>query len=194
MRFEKLFWGFCMLPYNWKEYLRPDNIREAINRNSSIISILAAVIAIIAIAFVVRELIPHKPSFNMNVYFYDLATHKLVVRSASDTPPLTGATGKPTLVKAFLYACGSCDNKYIAYLMKYTKQAQAAVKAMQSGQTPAAGPNINPMQEEFILAQGMLVRSPDAGSKWVSANSAQGRQLMEPKPCPSGNVRACLPK
>lgn len=187
-----------ILPYNWKEKLKPSNIRNTINENSAVMSIIAAVVAIVAIAFIVRNFF-HTPNYGpTTAYYYDTSDGSVQVLPRSKYPPLIGKTGKPTLVWAIYYSCSSCSDKQLAYLEKYTSQAKAAMKQFQQ---QANNPKSKGMPPNFAMMQmamaggGMLVRSPQKGSKWYPLESPQGMQVATPPACPSGGLlKACNPE
>ena len=194
-----------ILPYNWKDYLRITNIRDAMNRNQSVISIVAVVFTIIAIAYILHYELHSRYVTTVNQYFYDTATQQLKVEPSTAIPPMRGAGGKYTLVRAYVFTCSSCDNKQIGYLEKYTPQGKAALINLQKMANqpppkpgPGAPPNgnmpyANPFELEMQAYNSSLVRLPAKGSPWVPANSPEGQHIMTPAPCASGVLKPCVP-
>ncbi len=194
-----------ILPYNWKEYLRPTNIRDAMNRNQSVISIVAVVLTIIAIAYIIHYEFHSPYATSVNQYFYDTATQQLKVEPPTAIPPLRGAGGKYTLVRAYVFTCSSCNNKQIGFLQKYTPEGKAALlKQQQMAKQPPPkpgsrpGPNgdtqfNNPFSLQMQAYNNSLVRLPAKGSRWVLANSPEGERIMTPAPCATGVLKPCVP-
>lgn len=186
-----------ILPYNWKESLKPGNLRDTINRNSAVVSIVAVVVIIVVLALSIRSFLGGGSTTGVpsTAYFWDTSNGTLHTRPMTDYPPLIGATGKPTLVQAYFYTCGSCADKKLAYLQKYSPQAKAMLdKMIQSGK--AGKPQgFSPMAEEAMMSQNsQLVRSPAKGSPWVPISSPQGQQIITPPACPAGGMlKICMP-
>ncbi len=187
-----------ILPYNWKENLRPGNLRDTINRNSAVVSIVAVVVIIVVVALSIRKFMGGGAASGVasTEYFWDTSNHTLHVRSAAHYPPLIGSTGKPTMVLAYYYTCTNCGDKKIVYLMKYSPQAKAALEKMKQGGPPGQQGGMGPMAYMAIMQQpdSMLVRSPAKGSPWVPENSQAGIQVTTPPACPGGGYpKECVP-
>ncbi|MDA8377050.1 MAG: hypothetical protein M0Z50_08330 [Planctomycetia bacterium] len=185
-----------ILPYNWKEKLKPSNLRNTINENSAVMSIIAAVVAIVAIAFIVRNFFHTTQYGPTTAYYYDTSDGSVQVLPRSKYPPLIGKTGKPTLVWAEYYSCSSCSDKQLAYLEKYSAQAKKAMEQLQQQQrnpkNKGEPPNFALMQMA-MQGGGILVRSPKKGSKWYPLESPQGMQIATPPSCTTGQLKACNP-
>lgn len=122
-------------------------------------------------------------------YFIDTADGSLTIRPRSDIPPLVGKTGKLTVVLGVFYSCGSCKDKRLAYLLKYTKAEQERLQRLQR-----RSPGDRTTQIAAIQAfEGMLVRRPANGSRWFPASSPTGTQIMALPDCASGLVHRCTP-
>ncbi len=187
-----------ILPYNWKESLKPANLRDTINRNSAVVSIVAVVVIIVVLALSIRSFMGGGSTIGApsRAYYWDTSNGTLHVRPMTVYPPLTGSTGKPTLVQAFFYTCGSCSDKKLAYLQEYSQQAKAMLDQMiKAGQAGKPGAGFGPMMQEAMMAQNsILVRSPVKGSPWVPRNSRLGEQIAMPPPCPSSaKLKFCSP-
>ncbi len=186
-----------ILPYNWKESLKPGNLRDTINRNSAVVSIVAVVVIIVVLALSIRSFMGGGSTTGVpsRAYYWDTSNGTLHIRPMTDYPPLTGATGKPTLVQAYFYACGSCSDKKLAYLQEYSPQAKAMLDKMIKGGQAGKPGGFSPMAEEAMMSQNsVLVRSPAKGSPWVPLNSPQGQQVTTPPTCPgSQTLKICSP-
>lgn len=122
-------------------------------------------------------------------YFIDEETGDVSVRLADEFPPLPGADGKPTVVRAIYVTFSTPENKALAYLEKYTDQAKAQLQKDK-------GENKGIALAQPQLLSGLLVRRPDKGSPWLVAGSADAGKLMDEvfKPGPSGAPpRMCPP-
>lgn len=169
-----------ILPYNWKEKLNFSDIREAINKNAAVAGIIAAVVIIVMVAYLIRQMGPVTYGGMGKAYFYNTATGAISIHSAAKYPPLIDPkTGKPTLVLAMFYTCSSCNNKKLIYLQKYTRQAIALIKEK------------GPRALMKIGIAGMVVRSPAKGSQWYPLNSPQGQRITTPPNC--AKLKPCTP-
>ena len=177
-------------------------IREKMNQNQKPFVIGGIVAVCLAVALVVWEI---KPAGTIaaatSYYFYDTSSGRITTEPASAIPPLKGATGKDTLVRAFMLTCTSCGDKKVGYLIKYDQEARAAMKA-EAQPLPA---NATPVEEsrhaaeipqlKFAAAEGRFVRLPAKGSPWIPAMSFTGMQLIKKaSQCPGGKyAEPCLP-
>lgn len=186
-----------ILPYNWKESLKPANLRDTINRNSAVVSIVAVVVIIVVLALSIRSFMGGGATTGVpsNAYYWDTSNRTLHIRPMTDYPPLTGSTGKPTLVQAYFYTCGSCADKKLAYLQKYSTQAKSMLDNMLKGGQAGKPGGFSPMAQEAMMSQdSVLVRSPAKGSPWVPMNSPQGQQVTTPPACGAGGIlKICSP-
>ncbi len=168
-----------ILPYNWKEKMNFSDIRQAINKNATVAGIIAAVVIIVLVANIIRQMGPRTYGTG-EAYYYNTATGAISIHSAAKYPPLIDPkTGKPTLVLAMFYTCSSCKNKKLIYLQKYTRQAQAMIKNR----------GVTALQKLGVA--GMLVRSPAKGSQWYPLNSPQGQRIATPPNC--AKLKPCSP-
>ncbi|HTV47234.1 MAG TPA: hypothetical protein VMG59_02200 [Phycisphaerae bacterium] len=175
-----------ILPYNWKEWLKPEPMRESMTRNSAVIGIIALVAAIVALAFIIRQIFPPHGGPVPQCYFYDTSNGTVSVRPQTDYPPLIGSTGQPTVVYAIYLTCSTCENKYLAYLQKYTPASQQMLNHTLSGKASTS------YQGTFSV--GFLVCRPDDTSNWYPAGSPEGLQIIQSKPCPNNQPPGpCLP-
>ncbi len=183
-----------ILPYNWKERIRPANLRETINRNSAVVSIVAAVVIIVVLALSIRSFMGGNTGAGVPTmaYFYDTSNQTISVRPTIDYPPLPGATGKNTVVLAYFYTCTTCADKKLVYLQKYSSRAKKALQAMMNNAKSNKPGAINPMAYEAAMSQNaILVRSPAKGSPWVPLASPQGQQVTMPPNC--AKLKVCMP-
>lgn len=181
----------------WLEKLKPGNLRRTINENSIAAGIVSVVIAAAIFSFIWIHYFGSPGLGPTDRYFYDTATHKVLTLPFSEIPPLIGETGKPTVVRAVFLTCSSCGNKRLAYLEKYTKQAQAALENLQK-----KARNVKTRSEATRLAltamslrgNGLLVRSPKKGSQWYPRTSPEGMLIIAHMRCRNGGeLKICNP-
>ena len=183
-----------ILPYDWREKLKPSNLRHTINENSAAVSIIAAVIAVLAIVYIFRNSVNGGGTGSAPMaYYYDTSTHQFYTYRSSRPPPIKNAQGKRTIVLAYMYSCSSCGNRKIAWLQKYSKQARIALKKMLNYKPAPGKPPGPPPMEAPMFGTGILVRSPAKGSKWYPIQSPEGQQIAQLPKCPTGTAKICLP-
>ncbi len=122
------------------------------------------------------------------VYFYDLATGKLLAQPADTLPPQTVGDSNSNAVLAHVFACGNCaDLAQRQTLMLETLTPEARNYLLNPPVDPQPG----------IVENGTLIAptpaTPDQAPKWVIKNSDAGINLREqiarhcdgrpPKPC-----------
>jgi hypothetical protein len=182
-----------ILPYNWQEKLKPSNLRTTINEHSAAVSIVAAVIAILAIVWIFHNSSGGGLGNAPMAYYYDTSTHQFYTYRSSRPPPLKNAAGKRTIVLAYMYTCSSCHNRKIAWLQKYSKQAREALEKMLNYKPAPGAPPGPPPMESPIMGTGILVRSPAKGSKWYPIQSPEGQAIAQLPKCTSGQAKICMP-
>ncbi len=183
-----------ILPYNWRESLKPSNLRNTINENSLAVSVGAAVIAVLAIVWIFRQATGVGGNMSIpSAYYYDTSTQQFYTYPSSRTPPLKNSAGKRTIVLAYMYTCSSCGNRKIAWLQKYSSQAQKMLQQMLHAAPKPGQPMMAPPMESPVFGTGILVRSPAKGSPWYPIQSPEGQQVARLPPCSSGTGKVCLP-
>ena len=139
------------------------NIREYLNNNPAVVTIAAVVLLIVCLGFIVRQLLPGGSGGPVDVWFYDLGNQQIFVESSDKYPPIEAASGPNNGVRAYIFACGSCEELadqieagatfqqlaqaglHVVYVSKFTDEAKAAM----------ANPEANP---EFAYEfEGQLV-------------------------------------
>jgi hypothetical protein len=111
-----------------------------------------------------------------NVFYLDELTNEESVHAVTDIPPLIGKSGKPTLVKATKISCDGGKTSHIAFLEKFTPEAQEQLKKLPPEST----------QRIDVIRRGSLIRLPAAGSPWVLDASPQGQKIRNQNACPEG--------
>lgn len=177
------------------------SIRKKMNQNQKPFVIGGIVAVCLAVGLVVWEVkpagVPPAPS---SYYFYDTSNGSITTEPAGALPPLKGATGKDTLVRAYMYTCTSCGDKKVGYLMKYTPRAKQALQYL----AQPKGPHMTPQQSmayfssraqyESAIPAGTYVRLPAKGSHWHPLMSQAGSAITKPIKCPGNSAgKPCLP-
>lgn len=177
-------------------------IRDKMNQDQKPFIIGGIVMMCVALGLVAWELKPvSAPSAPSSYYFYDLANGRITTEPATAIPPLKGAGGKDTLVRAFMFTCSTCGDKKVGYLMKYSAEGRAALAFLAHPPGPSAPPEkrsryaAESSQYKLFVGEGTLVRLPAKGSPWISAMSFQGMKLVRhASHCPGNrNAKPCLP-
>ena len=151
------------------------------NKGRTLLGAAMVVLIIACITHVALFLRPEKSPANSGIYFADEETGEFSVQSLTAIPPLNNAAGRPTLVRACLYSTDGGKTKTVAYYAKYSDEAKAMMEA-------SAG---DPSKYSTRLFQtGHLVRKPEPGSPWVSADSDAGRRILSSIPT-GDNVTPC---
>jgi len=177
-------------------------IREKMNQNQKPFIIGGMIIVCLSLGLLVWELKPvGAPPPPSSYYYYDTSNGSITTEPATAIPPLKGAAGKDTLVRAYMFTCSTCGDKKAGYLLKYSAEGQAALAflshppgadatAMQISQYAAES-----SQYKLFVGEGTLIRSPAKGAPWVPAMSFTGRQLIkQATQCPGGrHAKPCLP-
>lgn len=177
-------------------------VRDWMNNNSALVTILAVVVLVISLGVIIMQTrAPGAGGRTIDLYYYDLNTGKLFVGKSDEIPPIEAPSGPyqnapgnlPAGVRAHVYACGECPDVTnmtaeeaqqagvtIAYLEMYTPEGKAALTGSTEGE-PSPEMMMDPMEHQ-------LVRLPAAESRWVPAYSEPGYRLTEgaiPN-CPTG--------
>jgi len=179
-------------------------LRDYMNNNSSVVTILAVVVLVIALGIIVMTSKgPGRNSYIVDIYFYDLNTGKLFIEKSDQRPPITTAsgptpTGKKAGVLAYVSTCGECRNyagmgveelkaagAFISRLEMFTEEALAAMDAAAAGQSAAM---------DYDLMNAVLIKRVE-DTAWVPIESSQGMRIMsaEAGRCPGGREKTCLP-
>ncbi len=162
-------------------------ISQLLSRRENL-SLAALAAAVLVGGLYLVAMIVFPPTLRLkNAWFMDEQTGELIVEPATAIPPLLNKNHQPALVRAiFVTGAGDKDRK-LAYLEKYTPEAQAAFADVRSGAQPPT--------PAFLLATqaGHLIRRPDAGAGWVRTNSAEGVAILNGIKCDGGLARYCAP-
>ena len=186
-----------MLPYNWRDMLNMNSIRETLNKNALVVSVVVGVLLIVLGWKLLKTsgIIPERYQVP-KTYFIDEETQEVSVHDATDIPPLMGKGGKATVVEVIYATCTDCKDKKAVYYRKFTDDAKTAMEKARN--TPAPGPSGTnsppPPPMMMWMDQAQVVRSPEPGSKWVPVTSPQGFTIMQTasSKCPN-SFQTCRP-
>lgn len=185
------------------------NIREFLNNNSAVATIMAVVLLVIALGVIVWQ--SKGPSAGQfDSFYYDLNTQEIFVDDATLSVPFDRGTGtfeyfdgaKGSAVRAMIFTCNDpaeikagmtlaeieAAGGFVAYLERLSPQMIEMQAKMQAGQEPA----------ELDLAMdysGGLISTIE-GKAWFGQESEQGMQLMTAafSRCGQGqNPKICRP-
>jgi len=148
-----------------------ESLRSFAKQSPMLSMVLASALVVLTLGFIIYQQLPTGLPDWPPAYFIDEETGVVTIQNADLIPPLPGKDGNLTVVKAIYLTSGTDDKKFLAYYEKYTEETREKVAKAKSS---ARGPlGILPGVRE-----GMLVRSPSAGSPWVLASSPEGVKLM----------------
>lgn len=152
------------------------NIRNALNKNSIVTSIVLIVVIITLLiygAYYMGYLGSgggHTQA-SSKVFYFDEENGNIEIRSATELPPLAGRSGNPTLVRAHFFTTSTDSAKKLMYVERYTPEGKAALEATGTGQ-----PLSNAGME--ALRSGPQVRAPEPNSPWYFQNTPEGQAII----------------
>ena len=174
------------------------SIRDRVNENSSLFTIVAILVLVGALAYMFAGSIGGGGGGEIpdEQYFWDTQNQQFVARPMSDVAPVKLDSGAEA-VKAVVYSCSGCgaDTLEIAWLEKYPQKARAQLikyREQTKGQ-PLASSSMDPKLMKLEAAK--RIRSRDGG-KWVPTNSNDGRKIMSilTNACDKGvRIKFCYP-
>ncbi|HEV7302004.1 MAG TPA: hypothetical protein VGN72_21895 [Tepidisphaeraceae bacterium] len=172
-------------------------IREKLNENPAITTGATIGIIVIALIFIGYQLFSSDSAAIQTTGYYttdDSSPEAALAAMFSDDinklPPFD-KDGKPAY-RAFVYSCDGGSTKWIAYLQRYTKEAQAKLEAARAKPEGEQG---EPGMIEMLHMTGVEVKRPGTGT-WVNqSNFEKSRDVTDIK-CPDGtldNIEAVMP-
>ncbi|MCC7191866.1 MAG: hypothetical protein IT444_03695 [Phycisphaeraceae bacterium] len=164
-------------------------LRDWVNKNSAVVTILAVLILILSLAAIVWNSTPtsYKP---VDMWYYDMGSEapdhldRLFAGKGNELPPIASPSGKlnengePMGARAWVYSCGDCADKksrFIAYIEVYSKEAKELFTNPAKVSTSAMPP---PLRPEDMLKQeeGHYIKEPDS-DKWYQFQSPEGNNI-----------------
>ena len=142
-------------------------LRKWIEEHRGVTAAVVVVVTALAIAYAIKNARPHdEATFD----FIDEETGKPSVHSISEVPPLIGAGGKPTVVRAIYSGGQNSSGRKLLYLEKYSDEAKAYMEEYH--RSGAHGPPAVPHPDKAVW-----VRLPGSGSSWVPRDSEAGQKI-----------------
>ena len=169
-------------------------VREWMNQNSTVVTVAAVLLLVIAIGAVVIQGWPDDITPPDEAYFYVPETKELFSADSKLVPPID-RNGKKA-VKAHFYGCGDCDDasRFPGYYEKYSDAAKAQLDKI--NEQMRSGQEIDPDLEMQVYELAMTQRFFSAdGEKWVLAESPQGQEMQEKmrEKCGTAKLVYCSP-
>jgi hypothetical protein len=173
--------------FDWHADFRPGNLRNTVNQHPVVFGI---VLGLVLLAVFLRYYLWSRPPgrvvpLAVNAYYVDEATGQESVQPANLVPPLPGADGKPTVVRAVFFSADGGQTRIAGYYEKYTPEAKALLE------NPARD-----MQDRALaltIDAGHLIRSPAPGSPWNWLHAPEAAVLVHPKSSGGKPLLVCDP-
>lgn len=163
-------------------------IRDTMNQKPGITTAVMAVIIVVAIGFVVWNLLGLGNSVSPGKAWFTIDDGKTWFADQADKIPPFDHEGKPA-VSVVVYTYEGAPQPFAGYLMRYSPEAQAQLNdyraAVKAGQSQPA------VDLGKITVSGMQYKAPGApANAWVSQskNFTQVRAIQFPL-CPDGKQR-----
>jgi hypothetical protein len=155
------------------------NIRQEIQRRPGVAAVLAVALiaAGIGLSIFLRSGNASGGGSSGLAWFTDDDGKTWFADDARRLPPFDHH-GK-TASRAFVFECTAHQTKFVAYLQRFTPEAQRAV-----GEAQAASDS-RPESFNTVQVRGVEVKLPGS-TQWVSVNSPEGARIRDPV-CPRGD-------
>ena len=170
-------------------------LREWMNQNSSLVTIAAIAILVIAIGAIFWNNRDDRGVGPIDeVWFYVPETKEMFAADSKLLPPID-RNGKKA-VKAHVYGCGDCSeaNRFTGYYETYTDQGKAKMEQImaQMGQDPEKDAELESVSYDISMSERKL--SGD-GVKWVPAESEEANMIQEKmrEKCGTAKLVFCHP-
>ena len=178
-------------------------IRQWVNNNSAVATILAVVLLIVAVLVIFKTIGPTTGrGFSQYQYYYDIESRDRFKDDFTKVPPFETSTGG-TGVYALFYSCDDCDDNWqVAFLRKYSKRAKQLKEdyerkmreSMESGNPmpavmmPGVGGGGVWEREQFVSRVDPI--------KWVPIDSEEGRKIFSVwrNACGGEKAEICRPR
>jgi len=169
-------------------------IRETLNQNPGITTAGTAGIILVALGFIVYQLMGSGSPKIQTESYYTIDDGKTWFADDINKVAPFIHQGKEA-VRIFIFSCDGGKTKFVPYLQKYSDEAKKKLEASREGAN--ARPNFPPdfvLQEEIQMT-GTLVKRP-GDDKWVKQMDPASVDVTEIK-CPDGgkmeNLEPVLP-
>lgn len=162
------------------------SLREWVNNNSMVGTILAVVVLAVALGVVALQFRGPGPGTETQVYFWDMETGELFAGGANEAPPIEAPSGGEG-VRAHLFSCGACTpEEWFGYLERHTEEA----RRLQEDRT------VRPDDPDVraFLQENHLIRELGE-DRWVSMTSSAGQRIQREvrERCGGERPTLCMP-
>jgi hypothetical protein len=158
-------------------------IREKLNENPAITTGATLVIVLIAVIFIVWQLIPHNPPIATKDFYTDDDGATYFTDDIKLVPPFDH-NGKEA-VRARVFQCPG-SGKFVGYMEKYSPNAKKQLDAAMSKPATQGPPAFDPMLEANLI-NGRLIKKPGEG-KWVNQQDPTFQKIVDVH-CPDGGTQ-----
>ena len=155
-----------------------ERIRDTVKKNSLATGIVILIMIAAAVLYAAYALgyLGQKQAgpdlATMKAFFMDEETGKIEIHPVSEIPPLTGESGKPTVVVARFFTDSTDDARKLIYLERFTPEGKLAKEATRDGRPPT-------LEEMAALRGGTQVRSAEPNSPWVFVDTPEGHAILK---------------
>ena len=160
-------------------------LREALDKNKTATTVVAAVLIVAAIAFIIYQQLPTHPVSRTKAYFTFDDGATTFVDDVTNIPPFQ-KDGK-TAVGVEMFTCDNGATGFPGYLQRYTPEAKAILeKAVVEKGGPGAARDELPFSQPAVSLKGLELKPLGAGGRWVNMGGQQAYQLTRGVKCPDG--------
>ena len=161
------------------------NVREWLNQNSALATVVAVIILILALGAIVWQNKPRNMKVPKYQWYYDTGTGKLFPEAFGQLAPIKAPSGEEG-VTAFAFWCDGCENEpEVLYLTRYTEESKAMMleqreqmrkQAEKAGKKPGNVPMMDPM---MMRMGGMEAASVEDPTDWLPVGSLEANEIMQ---------------
>jgi hypothetical protein len=170
----------------------PQPLRQWINKNSAAVTAITLVCIVGALLTITQQFKgPARFMPPMSGYFYDLETDQIFVAPLNEVPPINVPGELPGTpphgVRAYVFACGDCNNpanRFLAWVETYTPEAKSRLLNSFDRPPEERGPRGFPEPDgRRFIGRGHLIAAPDPNNPdwkkhWVPFRSDEGTELL----------------
>jgi hypothetical protein len=160
-------------------------IREKLNDNPAITTGFTAGIIVIALVFIIYQLIPNRPKIPTEAFYTVDDGATTFVDDINKIPPFD-KDGKQA-VRAHVFTCDDGKTQFVAYLERYTPKAKEALEKSRQSDNPD-----DTSVQEMLSSTGIEYKKP-GDKEWVNQmDSEKMNRVMSPT-CPDGSTENLMP-
>jgi hypothetical protein len=163
-------------------------IRETLNQNPAITTAATGGIILIALIFIIYQMVGGGGPRIQTTAYYTVDDGKTWFPDSIERIPPFDRGGQEA-VRAHVFSCRGGRDAFVAYLEKYTPEAQKRLEAARAN-PEASDPGIM----ETVYMTGVLVKKPGQGD-WVNSMDPRAQEVTAIT-CPDGttnNLEPVLP-